>query len=68
MNLVWPVRRPLVPVALAGLVGTLLGLFFTPAPLVGTALSLVFAVAGWWGPKAIRTPAIWFFVTGVFAL
>jgi ComEC/Rec2-related protein len=64
----FPVRRPLVPVALAGLLGTLLGLFFTPIPLVWTALFLGSAAAGWWGPNRIRTPAIWLWVVGVFAL
>ena len=61
-------RRPLVPVALAGLTGTLIGLFLAPIPLVWTAFCLIFAVAGWWGPKKIRTPAIWLWVVGVFAL
>ena len=64
----FPVRRPLVPVALAGLLGTLLGLFLTPIPLVWTALCLGSGVAGWWGPNRIRTPAIWLWVVGVFAL
>ena len=68
MSLAWPVRRPLVPVALAGLVGTLTGLFLSPNPWLWTALSLGSAVAGWFGPKIIRTPAIWLFVVGVFAL
>lgn len=68
MSLAWPVRRPLVPVALAGLVGTLTGLFLPPNPWLWTALSLGLAAAGWSGPKIIRTPAIWLFVAGVFVL
>ncbi len=68
MNSVEPVRRPLVLVAVAGLTGTLLGLFLVPAPLIWTAFSLLFAVAGWWGPHKFRTPAIWLFVVGVFSL
>ncbi len=68
MNRTWPVRRPLVPVALAGLAGTLVGLFLTPAPLVWMAFCLVSGAAGWWGPKKIRSPAVWIFVVGVFAL
>jgi ComEC/Rec2-related protein len=62
------VRRALVPVAVAGLVGTLLGLLLTPAPWMGAALSLWFAVLAWWGPKWVRTPATWIFVAGVFTL
>ena len=58
----------MVPVALAGLVGTLLGLFLTPMPLVWATLGLVFGVFGWCGPQKIRSPAIWLFVAGVFAL
>lgn len=68
MSLAWPVRRPLVPVALAGLVGTLTGLFLSPNPWLWTVLSLGSAVAGCFGPKIIRTPAIWLFVVGVFTL
>ena len=68
MNPVWPVRRPLVPVALAGLGGTLFGLFLAPAPLIWTGLCLVAGAAGWWGPKRFRSAAIWVFVAGVFAL
>jgi len=68
MSSSWPARRPLVPVALAGLAGTLLGLFSTPVPAMWASLGLVFAAIGWWGPKKIRTPALWLWVAGVFAL
>ena len=68
MRKLWPVRRPLVPVALAGLGGTLFGLFLAPAPLIWTGLCLVAGAAGWWGPKRFRSAAIWVFVAGVFAL
>ena len=67
MNSVWPMRRPLVPVALAGLVGTLGGLCLAPRPLVWTFLALIFAAAGWAGPKNVRSPAIWLFVLSVLA-
>ena len=68
MNPKGSVRRPLVPVALAGLFGTLVGLFTPPFPLGCAVVSLVFAVLGWVGPKKIRTPAIWFFLAAVFVL
>ena len=45
-----------------------MGLFLTPVPLIWAAFCLIFAAAGWWGPKSIRTPAIWMWVVGVFAL
>ncbi|MFM8654641.1 MAG: ComEC/Rec2 family competence protein, partial [Verrucomicrobiota bacterium] len=45
-----------------------MGLFLTPAPLSWTAFCLIFAAVGWWGPKKIRTPAIWLWVVGVFSL
>jgi len=68
MNSAWPVRRPLAPVAVAGLAGTLFGLFLSPIPFLGIGVCVGLAALGWWGPKKVRTPAIWLFVTGVFAL
>ena len=68
MSPVWPVRRPLVPVAVAGLVGTLVGIFASPSPLAWTLVSLLFAILGWMGPIKIRTSAVWFFAAAVFAL
>ncbi|NCZ97058.1 hypothetical protein EBZ02_07915, partial [bacterium] len=68
MNLAWPVRRPLVPVAVAGLAGTFFGLFLSPIPIHWIAVCVGLAALGWWGPKKVRTPAVWLFVTGVFTL
>ncbi|NCZ96453.1 ComEC/Rec2 family competence protein [bacterium] len=68
MNSAWPVRRPLAPVAVAGLAGTLLGLFLPPFPFFWIGVCVGLAALGWWGPKKLRTPAIWLFVTGVFTL
>jgi len=68
MNSAWPVRRPLVPVALAGLTGTLGGLFLPPIPILWIGVCVGLAALGWRGPKKVRTPAVWLFVTGVFAL
>ena len=58
----------MVPVAVAGLIGTLVGIFTSPSPLAWTLVSLLFAILGWLGPKKIRTPAVWLFVAAVFAL
>lgn len=61
-------RRPLFPVAVAGLAGTVVGLggeenFWLWLGVAGFA-----SVGAWWGPKKGRTPATWLFVLGVFAL
>ena len=64
----WPTRRPLVPVALAGLVGTLAGLFTHPRPAVWAGAALGLAGLGWWGPGKWRSPALWFFVAAVFVM
>jgi len=68
MNSTWPVRRPLAPVAVAGLAGTLFGIFLPPIPFLKIGVCVGLAALGWWGPKKVRTPAIWLFVTGVFTL
>jgi competence protein ComEC len=61
-------RRPLVPVAVAGLVGTLTGLFTHSRPLVWAGTALGFAGLAWWGPRNLRTPALWLFVAAVFVI
>ena len=62
------VRRPLFPVALAGLVGTLVGLFTDPRPVVWAGAALGLAGLAWWGPRKLKTPALWLFVVAVFVL
>ena len=64
----WPMRRPLFPVAVAGLVGTVMGLGWGQIPWIWLGVAGVGSVFSWWGPKKWRTPAIWLFVLGVFAL
>ena len=64
----WPMRRPLFPVAVAGLVGTVVGLGWEKNPWIWLGVVGVGSVFSWWGPKKCRTPAIWLFVLGVFAI
>jgi len=64
----WPMRRPLFPVAVAGLVGTAMGLGWGQNPWIWLGVAGIGSVLSWWGPKKWRTPAIWLFVLGVFAL
>ena len=64
----WPMRRPLFPVAVAGLVGTVMGLGWGQVPWIWLGVAGVGSVFSWWGAKKWRTPAIWLFVLGVFAL
>ena len=64
----WPTRRPLVPVALAGLVGTLIGIFTDPRPVVWAGAALGLAGLAWWGPRKLKTPAVWLFVAAVFVV
>ena len=61
-------RRPLVPVALAGLMGTVMGLGWGQTSWIWLGLAVLGAVVSWWGPKKWRTSAIWLFVLGVFAI
>lgn len=68
MSSAWPVRRPLVAVALASLAGTLVGLWIQPRPVVWTLISAFGAACAWLGPKRVRTSAIWLFVFAVFVL
>ena len=51
MKTSWPMRRPLFPVAIAGLVGTVVGLIIAPHPLVGLGFAFSFGILSWWGPK-----------------
>ena len=62
------VRRPLFPVALAGLVGTLVAIFTDPRPVVWAGTALGLGGLAWWGPRKLKTPALWLFVAAVFAL
>ena len=64
----WPMRRPLFPVAVAGLVGTVVGLGWEKNPWIWLGVVGVGSVFSWWGPKNWRTPATWLFVLGVFAI
>ncbi len=64
----WPMRRPLFPVAVAGLVGTVMGLGWGQNPWIWLGVAGIGSVFSWWGPKKWRTPAVWLFVLGVFAL
>ena len=64
----WPMRRPLFPVAVAGLVGTGMGLGWGRNPWIWVGLAGVGAAVSWWAPKKGRTIGIWLFVVGVFAL
>lgn len=64
----WPMRRPLFPVAVAGLVGAVMGLSWGKLPWVWLGLAAMGAFLSWTGPKKWRTPAIWLFVLSVFAL
>ena len=61
-------RRPLFPVAIAGLVGTVMGLIIAPHPLLGVGFAFSFGILSWWGPKMWRTPTIWLFALAVFNL
>jgi len=64
----WPARRPLFPVALAGLVGTVAGLLTQPQPFLWAGTALGTAGLAWWGPRKFKTPALWLFVLSVFVL
>jgi len=64
----WPMRRPLFPVAVAGLIGAVMGLGFGQNPWIWLGVVGIGSVFSWLGPKTWRTPAIWLFVLGVFAL
>jgi len=64
----WPMRRPLFPVAVAGLVGTVIGLGCGQNPWIWLGVACIGTVFSSWGPKKSRTPAVWLFVLGVFAL
>ena len=64
----WPMRRPLFPVAVAGLVGTVMGLSWGQNPWIWLGVVGIGSVFSWWGTKKWRTPSIWLFVLGVFAL
>jgi hypothetical protein len=64
----WPMRRPLFPVAVAGLMGTVMGLGWGQNPWIWLGVAGIGSVLSWWGPKKWRTPAIWLFVLGVFSL
>ena len=64
----WPVRRPLLPVALAGLVGTVTGLLSQSRPAFWAGAALGLAGVSWWGSQKIRTPVLWLFVFSVFTL
>ena len=61
-------RRPLFPVAVAGLVGTVMGLAWGENPWIWLGWAGVGAGFSWWGPKNGRTVGIWLFVLSVFAL
>ena len=63
----WPMRRPLFPVAVAGLLGTVAGLFWGEKPWIWSGWLVCGFVLSWWGPKAFRTIGVWVFVFGVFA-
>ena len=64
----WPMRRPLFPVAVAGLIGTVIGLGFGKNPWIWLGLAGAGAAFSVWGPKRGRTAAIWFFILCTFAL
>ena len=64
----WPMRRPLFPVAVAALVGTVMGLGWGGHPWVWLGLAGAGAAFSLWGPKKRRTEGIWLFVLSVFAL
>ncbi|NBS83625.1 MAG: hypothetical protein EBS59_02850, partial [Verrucomicrobia bacterium] len=56
----WPMRRPLFPVAVAGLIGTVIGLGFGKNPWIWLGLAGAGAAFSVWGPKRGRTASIWF--------
>ena len=64
----WPMRRPLFPVAVAGLVGTIVGFVWSNHSSIWLGIVGLGSLFSWWGPKNWRTPAVWVFVMGVFAL
>ncbi|NBS50377.1 MAG: hypothetical protein EBS97_07235, partial [Verrucomicrobia bacterium] len=47
MRTSWPMRRPLVPVALAGLMGTVMGLGWGQTPWIWLGLAVLGAVVSW---------------------
>ena len=64
-------RRPLFPVAVAALLGTVLGVGWGESGWIwvgGVGVAVAGLVFSLWGPKRWKTPAIWIFVFGVFAL
>ena len=71
MKTSWPMRRPLFPVAVAALLGTVLGVGWGESGWIwvgGVGVAVAGLVFSLWGPKRWKTPAIWIFVFGVFAL
>ena len=50
----WPMRRPLFPVAVAGLVGTVMGLGWGKNPWIWLGVAGIGSVFSWWGAKKVE--------------